>query len=277
MMRGFVAEIASIGRLRHRHLVRLFGYCRRKGELFLVYELVPNGTLDKLLFCDAPPPPPLDWARRVRIVRGVASALFYCTKGGRRWWCTETSKRERVAGRGDERETGDFGLSRLYDRGGGDGDGDEGAQAQAHARRTRWGRWGTWRRSSRGREWRAPRATCTRSGCSSSRSRAGGGRSRRRSRRGRGAGAESGGLGAGVLEPRGDSRGGGSEVGDRRGWGGGGGGGEGVEIRVDVRAPRCDGAAEDWEGDAVPGGIVAETKTTTTTTTTTTESLLHGR
>ena len=35
-MREFVAEIVSIGRLRHRNLVPLLGYCRRKGELLLV-------------------------------------------------------------------------------------------------------------------------------------------------------------------------------------------------------------------------------------------------
>ncbi|KAG6640084.1 hypothetical protein I3843_10G138800 [Carya illinoinensis] len=36
-MREFVAEIVSLGRLRHRNLVPLLGYCRRKEELFLVY------------------------------------------------------------------------------------------------------------------------------------------------------------------------------------------------------------------------------------------------
>ena len=38
-MREFVAEIASIGRLRHRNLVPLLGYCRRKGELLLAVLL----------------------------------------------------------------------------------------------------------------------------------------------------------------------------------------------------------------------------------------------
>uniref|UniRef100_A0A453B8G4 non-specific serine/threonine protein kinase n=1 Tax=Aegilops tauschii subsp. strangulata TaxID=200361 RepID=A0A453B8G4_AEGTS len=46
-MKEFVAEVASIGRLRHRNLVPLLGYCRRKGELLLVYDYMPNGSLDK--------------------------------------------------------------------------------------------------------------------------------------------------------------------------------------------------------------------------------------
>ncbi|CAN6225804.1 unnamed protein product [Urochloa humidicola] len=48
-MREFVAEVVSMGRLRHRNLVQLLGYCRRKGELLLVYDYMPNGSLDKYL------------------------------------------------------------------------------------------------------------------------------------------------------------------------------------------------------------------------------------
>lgn len=61
-MREFVAEIVSIGRLRHRNLVPLLGYCRRKGELLLVYECMPNGSLDKYLFDK--PSCTLDWNQR---------------------------------------------------------------------------------------------------------------------------------------------------------------------------------------------------------------------
>lgn len=49
-MREFIAEITSVGRLRHQNLVQLHGWCRQKGELLLVYDHVPNGSLDKLLF-----------------------------------------------------------------------------------------------------------------------------------------------------------------------------------------------------------------------------------
>ncbi|KAJ0914310.1 putative protein kinase RLK-Pelle-L-LEC family [Helianthus annuus] len=48
-MKEFMAEIATIGRPRHPNLVRLLGYCRRKGELFLVYDYMPKLSLDSLL------------------------------------------------------------------------------------------------------------------------------------------------------------------------------------------------------------------------------------
>ncbi|GMY08469.1 L-type lectin-domain containing receptor kinase S.4-like [Fagus crenata] len=49
-LKEFVSEVASSGRLRHRNLVQLLGWCRRKADLLLVYEFMPNGSLDKYLF-----------------------------------------------------------------------------------------------------------------------------------------------------------------------------------------------------------------------------------
>ncbi|EFH56320.1 predicted protein [Arabidopsis lyrata subsp. lyrata] len=46
-MQEFLAEISTICRLRHPNLVRLQGYCRYKEELYLVYDFMPNGSLDK--------------------------------------------------------------------------------------------------------------------------------------------------------------------------------------------------------------------------------------
>ncbi|KAL4610620.1 hypothetical protein ACB092_08G064200 [Castanea dentata] len=47
-MKEFVARIISLGRLRHRNLVQLLGYCQQEGELLLVYDYMPNGSLNKL-------------------------------------------------------------------------------------------------------------------------------------------------------------------------------------------------------------------------------------
>ena len=74
-MREFVSEIVSIGRLRHKNLVQLHGYCRRKRELLLVYDYMPNGSLDNYLYNQ--PKVRLSWSQRFRIIKGVASGLVY--------------------------------------------------------------------------------------------------------------------------------------------------------------------------------------------------------
>uniref|UniRef100_A0A0E0LJD3 non-specific serine/threonine protein kinase n=1 Tax=Oryza punctata TaxID=4537 RepID=A0A0E0LJD3_ORYPU len=75
-MKEFVAEIVSIGRLQHHNLVQLLGYCRRKGELFLVYEYMPNGSVDKYIH-NLDGKKILTWAQRWRIIKGIASCLVY--------------------------------------------------------------------------------------------------------------------------------------------------------------------------------------------------------
>ncbi|CAN6441354.1 unnamed protein product [Victoria cruziana] len=71
----FLAELTTINRLRHKNLVRLIGWCHRKGTLLIVYEFMPNGSLDKHLF--ESPQQTLSWDRRYKIVAGIASALHY--------------------------------------------------------------------------------------------------------------------------------------------------------------------------------------------------------
>ncbi|CAI0437736.1 unnamed protein product [Linum tenue] len=70
----FLSELSIIGTLRHRNLVRLIGWCHEKGEILLVYDLMPNGSLDKALFESRMI---LPWSHRRKILHGVASALAY--------------------------------------------------------------------------------------------------------------------------------------------------------------------------------------------------------
>ncbi|KAM3710051.1 hypothetical protein ACJW31_02G220200 [Castanea mollissima] len=73
----FLAELTIINRLRHKHLVRLLGWCHENGVLLLVYEYMPNGSLDNHLFCGPESNTTLEWELRYKIISGVASALHY--------------------------------------------------------------------------------------------------------------------------------------------------------------------------------------------------------
>ncbi|CAK7329047.1 unnamed protein product [Dovyalis caffra] len=72
----FLAELTIIHHLRHKNLVRLVGWCYEKGKLLLVYDFMPNGSLEKHLY-KAPEQDTLNWNRRYKILAGVASALHY--------------------------------------------------------------------------------------------------------------------------------------------------------------------------------------------------------
>lgn len=49
----FWAEVNTIGRINHRNLVELPGFCAENEQKLLVYEYVENGLLDKILFGDS--------------------------------------------------------------------------------------------------------------------------------------------------------------------------------------------------------------------------------
>ncbi|KAM0937975.1 putative protein kinase RLK-Pelle-L-LEC family [Dioscorea sansibarensis] len=115
-VREFVAEIVSLGKLRHRNLVQLLGYCRRKGELLLVYEYMPNGSLDGFLFSKGEKI--LDWSMRFQIIKGVASGLQYLHEGWDKVVIHRDIKASNVLLDSDMNgRLGDFGLARLYDHG----------------------------------------------------------------------------------------------------------------------------------------------------------------
>uniref|UniRef100_A0A0D6QS71 non-specific serine/threonine protein kinase n=1 Tax=Araucaria cunninghamii TaxID=56994 RepID=A0A0D6QS71_ARACU len=119
-LREFLAEISSLGRIRHRNLVRLLGWChsRRKGELLLVYDHMPGGSLDKLLFDNNSSGDVLSWRRRRGILRGVAAALVYLHEECELRVVHRDVKASNVLlDRQFNGRLGDFGLARLYDHG----------------------------------------------------------------------------------------------------------------------------------------------------------------
>ncbi|XVE81371.1 hypothetical protein DITRI_Ditri15bG0058100 [Diplodiscus trichospermus] len=75
----FAAELVAVAHLRHRNLVRLRGWCVHEDQLLLVYDYMPNRSLDRVLFrrSENMGAAPLNWERRRKIVGGLAAALFY--------------------------------------------------------------------------------------------------------------------------------------------------------------------------------------------------------
>ncbi|XP_042489884.1 L-type lectin-domain containing receptor kinase IV.2-like [Macadamia integrifolia] len=115
-VREFIAEIISMGKLRHRNIVTLLGYCRRKGELLLVYDFMPNGSLDKFLFDQSTT---LSWNQRFQIIKNVASALLYLHEEWEQVVVHRDIKSSNVMlDREMNGRLGDFGLAKLYDHGG---------------------------------------------------------------------------------------------------------------------------------------------------------------
>ena len=117
-MREFLAEISSLGRLKHRSLVGLRGWCKReKGSFMLVYDYMENGSLDKWVFeCDESKM--LSYEDRIRILKDVASAVLYLHEG----WEAKVLHRDIKASnvlldKDMNGRLGDFGLARMHDHG----------------------------------------------------------------------------------------------------------------------------------------------------------------
>ncbi|XP_057781019.1 MDIS1-interacting receptor like kinase 2-like isoform X2 [Salvia miltiorrhiza] len=72
----FRNEARVLSEIRHRHIVRLFGYCLHKRSMFLIYDYMERGSLFSVLK-DESEAVELDWKKRVNVVKGIANALSY--------------------------------------------------------------------------------------------------------------------------------------------------------------------------------------------------------
>ncbi|GER36461.1 lectin protein kinase [Striga asiatica] len=116
-VKAFSAEVSSLGRLKHRNLVGLRGWCKKeKDMLFVVYDYMENGSLDKRVFeCDDSKM--LSCEERMRILKEIASGVSYLHHG----WESKVLHRDIKASNVllDEQmnaRLGDFGLAWIHNR-----------------------------------------------------------------------------------------------------------------------------------------------------------------
>uniref|UniRef100_M8AQR5 Serine/threonine-protein kinase PBS1 n=1 Tax=Aegilops tauschii TaxID=37682 RepID=M8AQR5_AEGTA len=82
--REFLVEVLMLSLLKPPHLVTLIGYCADASHRMLVYEFMPQGSLEDHLLDLPPSSPGLDWAMRMRIAQGAARGLEYLHDASRR-------------------------------------------------------------------------------------------------------------------------------------------------------------------------------------------------
>ncbi|CAM8925082.1 unnamed protein product [Rhodiola kirilowii] len=115
-LREFMAEIGSMGRLQHKNLVQMRGWCRRGNELMLVYDYMPNSSLNRWIFDK--PIQVLSWSGRRRVLSDVAEGLNYLHNGWDQVVIHRDIKSSNVLLDSDMRgRLGDFGLAKLYQHG----------------------------------------------------------------------------------------------------------------------------------------------------------------
>jgi serine/threonine protein kinase len=112
-VKEYASEVKIISRLRHRNLVQLIGWCHERGELLLIFEFMPNGSLDSHLFTEESL---LIWETRYKVAQGLASSSLYLHEEWEQCVVHRDIKSSNIMLDSNfNAKLGDFGLARLVD------------------------------------------------------------------------------------------------------------------------------------------------------------------
>ncbi|CAL5031747.1 unnamed protein product [Urochloa decumbens] len=111
-------ELTLVAKLKHKNLVRLVGVCLEQQERLLVYEYVPNRSLDLMLFdTENENHEQLDWRQRYRIINGIARGLQYLHEDSQLKVVHRDLKASNILLDANMNpKISDFGLARIFDR-----------------------------------------------------------------------------------------------------------------------------------------------------------------